>query len=185
MLKPAMSNDVFKTDLFVTENHRVVINDFILAVCNGIQDKFPGKEFSILVKGKWTESGFICSDDYIIPNQKVSTTSIEYEPLGAYVQRGYNVVVHSHHDMACGFSSTDYEYINSFFPVSILYANRKFSMAQTLFRVDGGYVRYDIPISIRNVMRVDPIGITNIISESSYIEKICEVVFGDGYKTNP
>lgn len=170
------SQDVFKTNVFVIDKPSVYVSDYVLAVCNGIQSKFEGTEFSILLKGYWTHKGFECSDHYIIPKQRVTAASVEYEPLAGYVSDGYNVVIHSHHNMGGSFSSTDLEYINSFFPVSILYAQRRFATAQVIYPVEGGYTRYEIPIRMKNTLIVKPKGIENIVNGYGHLDNIRQVV---------
>jgi hypothetical protein len=106
-------------------------------ICDKIQEEFKGEEFSILVKGNYTDYGFYVSADYIIPKQKVSTSSVIYDdddPLNGYQKDGYNVVIHSHHSMGTFFSNTDKEYINCQFPVSVLYVHAGFTLATLSFQ---------------------------------------------------
>lgn len=109
----------------------------LLLICDEIQRQFPQTEFSILAKGYETEDGFYVTKDYIIPKQTVTSTYIDYDksdPLDKYKERGYNVVIHSHHDMGTFFSATDVAYINTHFPCSVLYTSKGFTLGNLSFK---------------------------------------------------
>jgi len=101
-----------------------------LQLCNTMQSRLPGLEFSILIRGTWTEQGFILSKDYIIPKQRVTPASVDYtEDLAAYKKDGYNTVIHSHPFPSSSFSYADDEAINAHFDCSLLFSERKFAAA--------------------------------------------------------
>jgi len=105
----------------------------ILLVCKKIQQHVGENEFSILCKGKWSKGKFIISNDYVVPKQKVSPNSVQYDNkhVAELMGQGYNVVIHSHpfsHDEG-GFSTVDDENINSNFECSILYTRKGFTKA--------------------------------------------------------
>ena len=95
-------------------------------IINTVQKEIDGKEISILFKSRWIKQGYYVSSEYIIPEQTVDTSSVDYKDEGAelygYRQQGYNAVMHSHPFSGenFDFSSADDKYINSHFPCSIL-----------------------------------------------------------------
>jgi len=102
-------------------------------------------EFSILLKGKYNEDGNFIVDvnDYVIPKQKVSSSTIRYDnsETTEYITEGYNTVIHKHPHGFNEFSRTDYEFINKNFMCSILYTDNKFVMATLLIPLKLGFER--------------------------------------------
>lgn len=99
----------------------VVIPERILNACDAIASapKIGGNEFSIFLKIDRKEGNNIfLSEDFVVPPQKVTSTSINYgrDPEGAW-----QVVIHRHPAGMHTFSGTDMEYINQNFKISILY----------------------------------------------------------------
>lgn len=120
--------------LKIIEEPSIEIEYNLLTICNKIQAKFPGTEFSILVKGQETDEGYYLTDDYVIPKQEVSASTVDYGEVEKYIEEGYNVVIHSHHNLGTFFSVTDRDYINCHFPCSVLYTNEGFTMASMSFK---------------------------------------------------
>lgn len=99
----------------------VIIPERILNVCDSISavPKIGGNEFSIFLKiAKREGANIYLSEEFVIPPQRVTPGSINYgrDPEGAW-----DVVIHRHPVGMHTFSSTDMEYINQNFKVSILY----------------------------------------------------------------
>ena len=117
---------------------KIVVPVEILNVCQAIQSKLPGMEFSILVKPKEIRPYIIVlSTDYITPKQEVSASGIDYdsEEMLKLINSGYNVVIHSHHDMGCGFSETDKQQLHQGnLLASILFTQNKFKEAVILVK---------------------------------------------------
>lgn len=127
---------VWDSDMKIIRKAVVRIPRHILQICNAIQTKLPGLEFSILVRGEWTESGFVLSEDYVIPKQRVAAASVDYnEDLGTYRNNGYNTVIHSHPFKSSSFSHSDEEAINSHFDCSILYSESNFTTASIRIQI--------------------------------------------------
>jgi len=100
-------------------------------------DKKIDTEFSVLFKGMWYKSVFIVSPDFYIPEQEVSSASVDYnEDLAIKRQEGFNVVMHKHPRSITSFSSADYDSINQNFDCSLLFADKKFSEATLLIKVN-------------------------------------------------
>jgi|TARA_Y100000310_G_scaffold83971_3_gene80646 hypothetical protein len=96
------------------------VNDILAS----IQKKVGNDEYSVLFKGYWDEDGFVVSNEYRIPKQKVSGASVDYEEnIGELrVNDGWNVVAHSH-PFSRGkgsYSGADDSHINTHFPCSLL-----------------------------------------------------------------
>ena len=162
--KISTQNKEWKSGLNIVEEPTIKVNGKLLLICNQIQDKFPDKEFSILVKGRETDDGFELSDEYLIPKQKVCSSSIDYDkedPLNKYQKEGYNVVIHSHHNLGSFFSSTDTEYINSHFECSVLFSKRNFTLATMSFkRGNSVFILETSKVKISNEMEIE--GLENI-----------------------
>jgi len=126
----------FDSGLNIIDKPRITLDYRLLMHCDKIQSKFKGLEFSVLCKGHYDENGFFVTGEYIIPKQRVSSGSVEYEDLLKYEKDGYNVVIHSHHNLGSFFSKTDLDYINSSFPCSVLYNKDGFTRATLSFKTD-------------------------------------------------
>jgi hypothetical protein len=150
------------SDLNIVVDPKIEMNPVLLGVCNSVQDKFPGKEFSILAKGVMTRNGLYVSDDYVIPKQEVSVGGIDYGPLNTYQAEGYNVVIHSHHNLGTFFSQTDINYINSHFPYSILYTKGAFTLATFSFHTGDTTLLFKTTDIILTTSDMDVSGIQNI-----------------------
>jgi hypothetical protein len=123
-----------------TTQPKVWVSSKLLAILSAIQDKAERNEFSVLLKGVWGPAGFVVRDDYVIPKQEVSGTSVDYkEPLAPYMEN-YNVVLHSHpFSQTSSFSGSDEATININFDCSLLYTgDRKISEAVLNVQVPGG-----------------------------------------------
>lgn len=170
--KPTYNNKAWKnkavettwdSGLKIISKPRITISHLIQVICDKIQDEFPNSEFSILCKGIATDEGYYVTDDYIIPKQKVSYSSVDYEDLHKYQQEGYNVVIHSHHKIGTFFSKTDKEHINVHFPCSVLYTSEGFTLATMSFHKGDSVFMLetrDIEILINDDIQV--VGIENI-----------------------
>jgi len=100
-------------------------------------DKKVDMEFSVLFKGTWYRSVFIVSPDYYIPEQEVSSASVDYkEDLSIKRQEGFNVILHKHPRSITSFSTADYDSINQNFGCSLLLADKKITEATLLIKVN-------------------------------------------------
>ena len=121
-----ISNDsLFDSGWVTHEKHHLFVSRAIVGVCNAIQAKFPSLEWAILLKGEWTKHGFELGLTYAIPKQTVTGGSVKFddEDVEKYKLEGYNVVLHSHHNMGCGFSGSDHDTLtDSSFAASLLYS---------------------------------------------------------------
>jgi hypothetical protein len=67
--------EVFRSDLITIDTPVIIIPEKIADICEFIQAKYRGNEFSILCKGKWDARGWSVGADYVIPKQKVGSAS--------------------------------------------------------------------------------------------------------------
>ncbi len=104
----------------------VVIDPKLLRVMKFIQNKVGDNEFSILAKGEFKDGVFYVGSEYYIPEQEVTSNSVDYkENIGTKKEDGFNTVVHSHPFAEdSDFSEADEEHINSHFVCSILLNSR-------------------------------------------------------------
>lgn len=142
---------VYKSTLAVLEKVHILLPRDIIDVCNALQEKFVGNEFSFLVKGGWTSDGFRIGSEYVIPKQRVAFASVEYdrEDLLRLKQSGYNTVIHSHpctsvykgakaKTSTTAFSIDDENTINNHFACSILYHGGSIADARLTMTVSEG-----------------------------------------------
>ncbi|MBN8569269.1 MAG: hypothetical protein J0M18_06530 [Ignavibacteria bacterium] len=132
--KKSNSKDVGKTDLSnnrstsgawesgikILESVKVIIPLKLLLICNQIADRLTGEEFSILVNLTEKDNIVRLSEEFYIPQQVVSSTSIDYIPE----DYNFNTVIHRHPDGLNSFSSTDKNFINQNFKLSVLYTRK-------------------------------------------------------------
>lgn len=121
---------------------KIILTDKILFIARGIQNAIGRSEFSILVKGYWTENGFELSNEYAIPEQTVSLMSVDYDnqdEIAELKKSGFNVVIHSHPFAETStFSPADRDTINSHFDASLLLAGNGFVDASLRIQVVEG-----------------------------------------------
>lgn len=117
-----MRNKLFDSDLEFGKI-KILFSIKNILLLKAIAQKLDNKEFSVLFKEDKREGLRIyLADDYYIPKQEVSGTSVDYlEDLIPLRNRGYTVIVHSHPFTTAkpSFSSADRESVN-LFPVSIV-----------------------------------------------------------------
>lgn len=110
--------EAWDSGIKVLQGVDVIIPVKLLLVCNHISDKLRDEEFSILTSiSERDDDTITLSKGFYIPKQRVTHTSIDYLPD----QYRYNTVIHRHPDGMNTFSSTDREFINQNFELSILY----------------------------------------------------------------
>ncbi len=148
----------WESGLKILKRMQVVIPLKLLLVCNQIADKIDD-EFSLVTNIlEKDDTELTLSEDFYIPKQIVSHSSIEYLPDDYKC----NCVIHRHPDNCNSFSSTDQNYINQNFELSILYTKRdKFVAGQYNLKHESGYL-IQLPVEIFVDYGIDEIDITNI-----------------------
>lgn len=123
---------VWDSGLSIARN-KIIVHENCLLLVEAIAKQFPSSEFSVLFAGEWQNDAFVVFDEYYIPAQKVSTSSVDYtEDLLPLRKKGFTTVLHVHPSKCKSFSSADMEHINSHFPCSLLYCDGKITQATTL-----------------------------------------------------
>jgi hypothetical protein len=116
-----MKKESWDSGIKILKKMEVIIPLKLLLVCNQISDKVRGDEFSIVTNIKAKDDITIeLAEDYYIPKQIVTSTSIEY----LKDEYKFNCVIHRHPDGMNCFSGTDKEFINQNFALSILYTKQ-------------------------------------------------------------
>jgi len=151
--------EAWESGIKILKCMQVVIPLKLLLICNQIADKVEGDEFSIVTNIQEKDDINIkLSDEFYIPKQQVSHSNIEYLPD----DYKFNCVIHRHPDGCDSFSSTDQEYINQNFELSILYTKRDgFVNGLYNLRHESGYL-IQIPVDIFVDYNIDEIDISNI-----------------------
>ena len=152
----------WESELNIISSIQVVIPVKLYLVCNQIAGKLGGNEFSIVTDIKEKDNqNILLTDDFYIPKQKVNPSNIDYLP-DVY---NHSVCIHRHPDGCNGFSSTDKEYINQNFVLSLLYTRRDgFVNGIYNMRLDDKTM-IQLPVEIKVDYNLEEIDIENIIEE--------------------
>ncbi len=154
----------WESGIKVLESVDVVVPVRLLHVCDAISKKVFGDEFSILTNIKEKDENTIfLGEEFYIPKQRVSQTSIDYLPDNY----SFNTVVHRHPDGMNTFSSTDRNFINQNFELSILYT-REGGFVNGIYNLKHDDYLIQIPVIIYIDYGMEDIDITNIERESIF-----------------
>jgi hypothetical protein len=149
----------FKTPLIVHDPLKIIVANELLMACDAIQEKFKHLEWSIYAKGSWKSDGFFVEKEFVVPNQVVTSTSVD--PDNSEVQKfkidGYNVVIHSHPFARSNtFSSGDHAdrgTICTNSVCSILYSFGEFTTATMMFEIDPlNKCIFDVGVEVETVI---------------------------------
>ena len=168
-----IDDTMFDSGWVTLEEHNLFVSRAILQVCNAIQAKFPSLEWAILLKGEWTRHGFEIGLTYAIPKQTVASGSVKFddEDVEKYKVDGYNVIVHSHHNMGIGFSGSDIDTLtDSSFAASLLYAKGEIKTATCSIKVrEGVRVAIEPKVVVLDFLAELPEWIEKVITKSTPI----------------
>jgi len=167
--KPSKSEVIFtekreawESGIKVLDKMDVIIPAKLLFVCDKIAGKVHTDEFSIVTNIKEKDDNtLILSEEYYIPKQKVANTSIEYLPD----EFSFNTVIHRHPNGMNNFSSTDRNYINQNFELSILYT-REDGFVNGVYNLKLDNYLVQIPVEIFIDYGLEDIDINNIERET-------------------
>ena len=152
----------WESELNIISSIQVVIPVKLYLVCNHIAGKVGGNEFSIVTDIKEKDNqNILLTDNFYIPKQKVNPSNIDYLP-DVY---NHSVCIHRHPDGCNGFSSTDKDYINQNFILSLLYTKRDgFVNGIYNMRLDDKTI-IQLPVEIKVDYNLEEINIENIVEE--------------------
>jgi len=150
--------EAWESGIKILKRMQAIIPLKLLLVCNQIADKIED-EFSIVTNIlEKDDIELTIAEEFYIPKQIVSHSSIDYLPD----DYKFNCVIHRHPDGCNSFSSTDQQYINQNFELSILYTKRDgFVAGQYNLKHESGYL-IQLPVEIFVDHGIDEIDITNI-----------------------
>ena len=147
----------------VLESVDIIIPVKLLHVCNYIANKVKGDEFSILTNILEKDDNTITlSDEYYIPKQKVSTSSIDYLPDPEASL--FNTVIHRHPNGLNNFSATDKNYINQNFQLSLLYTKED-GFVNGIYNLNHNDYLIQLPVEVYIDNGIEDIDISNIEQE--------------------
>ena len=116
---------------------KILLDFNILEIAESIQRRIGNNEFSILFKGMWDYDGFCVTSEYMIPDQHVSSVSVDFEDdISKYRYKGYNTILHSHPFSCASFSYNDEKSINVHFDCSLLFSINKIVAGTICIRLD-------------------------------------------------
>lgn len=147
----------WESGIKILDTVKVIIPLKLLLVCNQIADRLSGEEFSILVNLTEKDKVIRLSEEFHIPQQVVSSASIDYIPE----DYNFNTVIHRHPDGMNSFSSTDKNFINQNFKLSILYTHKD-GFVHGIYNLKHDNYLVQLPIEINVDMGLDLIDIQNI-----------------------
>jgi len=114
----------------------VIVPQRINSIIRYVQREVGNNEFSLLLKGRWTEDGYTILKQYYIPLQEVSSTSVDYKEDLSLLSAEWNTIYHSH-PFSCGgtpsFSEADKTSINCHFTCSLLGTREGIKVANLSF----------------------------------------------------
>lgn len=150
------------SELNIISSIQVVIPVKLYLVCNQIAGKVGNNEFSIVTDIKEKNNQIILlTDNFYIPKQKVNPSNIDYLTDNYH----HSVCIHRHPDGCNGFSSTDKEYINQNFVLSLLYTRRDgFVNGIYNMRLDDKTL-IQLPVEIKVDYALEEIDIEHIVQE--------------------
>ena len=154
--------EAWESGIKILDKMDVIIPAKLLFVCDKIAGKVHSDEFSIVtnIKEKDDNTLILC-EEYYIPKQKVASTSIEYLPD----EYNFNTVIHRHPNGMNSFSSTDRNYINQNFELSILYT-REDGFVNGVYNLKLDHYLVQIPVEIYIDYGLEEIDISNIERET-------------------
>ena len=156
-IKP-VKKESWDSGIKILKKMEVIIPLKLLLVCNQISGKVRDDEFSIVTNIKERDDITLeLSEEYYIPKQIVTSTSIEY----LKDEYKFNTVIHRHPDGMNCFSSTDKEFINQNFELSILYTKEDGFVTGVYNLKHDDYV-IQIPVECFVDYGIEDIDITNI-----------------------
>lgn len=155
--KPEKRNP-WDSDLKVVSQVLAEVPMLLLLVCNHIAERVDDNEFSIVTNiADKTIDRVVLSADYYVPKQQVTPGSIDY----LQDEYHHSVVIHRHPDGHDSFSTTDREYINQNFELSLLYTKKdKFVGGVYNLKLEDAVI--PIPVKIHITDGLEDIDITNI-----------------------
>jgi len=127
---------------------KCIVPEHIQNVMCKIDKQFSDDEFSIFCKGKYIkeDKNIIIDEAFFIPKQEVSPAAVDYNEDAP---EGYNCVIHKHPKNMKVFSSTDDDYINRNFDISLLWVNSKFETGQVRVKTEYGYIIVKTDIEVQ------------------------------------
>ena len=151
--------EAWESGIKILKRMQVVIPLKLLLVCNQIADKVNEDEFSIVTNiAEKDDIEITLSEEFYIPKQIVSHSNIEYQPD----DYKFNCVIHRHPDGCNSFSSTDQQFINQNFELSILYTKQDgFVAGQYNLRHENGYL-IQLPVEIYVNYGIYDVNVDNI-----------------------
>lgn len=156
--------EAWSSGIKILHNVVIIVPLKLLLVCNQLaeNEKIGDDEFSIVTNILEKDDTEITLDEnYYIPRQQVSHSSIDYLPDDCE-GKNYNVVIHRHPDGCNSFSSTDKEFINQNYEISLLYTKRDgFINGIYNLKYDNGYL-IQLPVQIYVDYNIQEIDISNI-----------------------
>lgn len=166
----------WQSDLNILEPS-ICIENQVENILSVAQKKAGHNECSVMFKGDWGDDGFVVSNEYYIPKQEVSSTSVDYKEDISKLRRenGFNVICHSHpFSRNSNYSNSDEEHVNSHFPCSLL-ANDIGEIIMASLKLDTPNPNYKIKVKIKGEdikyysnLDVSVEGLDNIVEEEDY-----------------
>jgi len=157
-----LESNVFDSELSIV-SPVIIVPQKLNSIIRYIQQKLRNNEFSLLLKGSWTEKGFTLAKEYYIPKQEVSHASVDYKEDLYLLTTEWNTIYHSH-PFSTGtpsFSVADRESINCNFICSLLGTMEGIKVANLSFFT--GVCMVQVPAEVVIVDdEIEPVDISKI-----------------------
>ena len=162
-----LESNVFDSELSIV-SPVVIVPQKVNSIVRYIQSKIGNNEFSLLLTGGWTESGFQIAKEYYIPQQEVTHASVDYKEDLSLLTTEWNTIYHSH-PFTYGipsFSESDRTSINCNFVCSLLGTKEGIKVANLSFFT--GVCMVQVPAEVVIVDdEIEPVDIS-MITEKRY-----------------
>ena len=159
---PSWGDNVFDSELSIV-SPIIIVPQKLNSIIRYIQQKLGNNEFSLLLKGSWTEDGFTLAKEYYIPQQEVTFSIVDYKEDLSLLSTEWNTIYHSHpftHGTP-SFSEADKTTINCHFICSLLGTKEGIKVANLSFFT--GVCMVQVPAEVVIVDdEIEPINISNI-----------------------
>ncbi len=159
----------WEADMKIISGINVIVPVKLYLVCNHIAGKVGNNEFSIVTEIQEKDSeNILLSESFYIPKQRVTPGNIDYLP-DSYKEK---VVIHRHPNGCDGFSSTDRDFINENFELSLLYTKRDgFVNGIYNMRLDEKTL-IQLPVDITVDYNIEEVNLDNIIESKSLFDEM-------------
>jgi len=141
-LIPSWSN----SDIDIVKTVKCIIPFELLTLMISIENQAAhSDEFALYLKGNYKDEVLTVFQEYILPKQKVTGASVDFEEDSPV---GFNGVIHRHPGNLTTFSGTDAMHINKNYMFSLLYVNHQIPTGIINIQLQGSTKRVQLALDL-------------------------------------